>query len=203
MMQVVRAFMPLGWLFEPIYDDLIAAVSWISSHHLREAAYYRVTTDFVNDLLVNNYTYNGKSFNTLRTTGVSLGGGMALITGAQTNAYAVAFAGPNPTLARKTFYPPIDLEAINTHLINIYPEMDYISNIGDLPRNRQQLQCRAKSNCHSFFRNWCELMYSCGSQPRPVLCVCTDYGFPEPIQNGTRTFEEACAEEEAIASQFV
>lgn len=204
LMQVVRAFMPFGWLFQDIYDDLIGAVSWISSEQLENAAYYRVTTDFVNDLLENNYTYNGKSFDTLRTTGVSLGGGIALITGAQTNAFAVAFAGPNPTLARKTFFPPLELQAINTHLINIYPQGDYISLIGDLPRNRQQLQCRTSAfgGCHSFFRSWCELYYSCGSQPRPVLCLCPDYGYPEPIQNGTRTFAQACAEEESIAKQY-
>jgi lipase ATG15 len=207
LMQFVRAALPLGWIFEDVYDDLITAVGWIGSEHLRKSAYYTVTTAFVNDLLQNNYTDRGKSFNTLRITGVSLGGGIAMITGAQTDANAVVFAGINPTLARQTFVPPLSLEAINTRLFNVHPEGDFKSLIGDLPRNFQKIGCIAprseSSGCHSFWRGFCEFMVTCGSETRPVDCRCVqNYGYPKPIQNGTRSFEQACAEEEAIVKEL-
>ena len=91
--QVVRAFMPFSWVWDSIYDDLLVTTNWVASEHLQKTAYYRITTEFVNDLLLNGYTANGKSFQWLRTTGVSLGGGLALITGAQTDAHAFAFSG--------------------------------------------------------------------------------------------------------------
>ena len=207
MTQLVRALLPFGWIWRDIYDDLIATVAWVGSVQLKESAYYRITTAFVNDLLKNDYTYNDKSFNLLRVTGVSLGGGIALITGAQTEANAVAIAGVNPTLGRLTFDPPIEKEALNNKIFNTVPDRDYISRIGDPPRNTQHIECRTpRSNvggCHSFWRIFCELLYSCGSQPRPVLCVCQEtYGFPEPISNGTRTFAQACQEEEEIVKQL-
>jgi lipase ATG15 len=203
--QLVRAIMPLGWIWNPILDDLIQVVNLIQSDRLKDVSYYHFTTDFVNDLLENNYTYNGQSFDLLRITGVSLGGGIAMITGAQTRANAVALAGVNSVLARKTFEPPLSMEALNTRVFNLIPARDPISHIGDHGRLFQEIACRAPANnpsgCHSFWRQICELQYSCGSAPRPVLCKCVEtYGYPEPIQNGTRTFEQACAEEKAISA---
>lgn len=205
--QIVRYIQPFAWLWSPIWDDLIASVSWVSSERLNKAAYYRITTQFVNDVIHNNFTHDGKSYHTLRTTGVSLGGGIALITGAQTGAYTLAIAGVNPTLGRLTFDPPISLEALNTRVLNVVPDRDFISHIGDPPRLTQKLECRSLpsdiGSCHSFWRIFCEFLYTCGSKPRPVLCTCAEkFGYPEPIQNGTRTFTEACAEEEAIVRQF-
>jgi len=77
---VVRALMPFSWLWNPIYPDLLQTTSWVASDQLQKSEYYKVTTDFVNDLLVDGYSVNGKSFQWLRSTGVSLGGGLALIT---------------------------------------------------------------------------------------------------------------------------
>ena len=205
--QLVRYAQPFSWLWSTIWDDLIATVSWVSTDRLNRAAHYRITTRFVNDLVKNNYTFEGKSFHTLRTTGVSLGGGIALITGAQTGAFAFAIAGVNPTLGRLTFDPPIPLEALNSRVLNVVPDRDFISHIGDPPRLTQKLVCRSPvsdiGSCHSFWRIFCEFLYTCGSKPRPVLCTCAEkFGYPEPIQNGTRTFAEACSEEEAIVRQF-
>jgi len=45
----------------------------------------------------------------------------------------------------------------------------------------------------------CEINYRCGSGGRPVICRCHyqfDYPEPEPIGTPTRTFKEACEEEE-------
>ena len=81
---VVRYAMPFSWLWDSIYDDLVATTTWVASEHLQQSEYYRVTTDFVNEVL-GGYSVNGTGFNWLRSTGVSLGGGLALITGAQTD----------------------------------------------------------------------------------------------------------------------
>ncbi len=119
--------MPFSWVWNPIYPDLIATTSWLASDHLSKSDYYKITTEFANDLLINNYTYNGKSFQWLRTTGVSLGGGLALITGGQTDAYAFAFSGPNPTLGRKSFDPAISMEQLKENVLNIKPDNDLVS----------------------------------------------------------------------------
>ena len=66
---------------------------------------------------------------------------------------------------------------------------------------RQQLfqnaKCDAPKNnlfgCHSMWRSVCEINYRCGTNGRPVVCKCiSQFGYPVPVQNGTRTFEEAC-----------
>ena len=59
--------------------------------------------------------------------------------------------------------------------------------------------CIAPNNdlfgCHSMWRSICELSYRCGSHSRPVACRCVEeLGYPEPIQNGTRSFAQACQE---------
>lgn len=158
--QVVRSFIPLNWLWSEIYDDLVASIAWLGSDQLEEAAYYKVTTSFVNDLLHNGYAYNGKIFDTLRITGVSLGGGLAMITGAQTDAHAVGISGINPVLGRLTFDPPLSKEDINTKIFNVHPYGDFKSEIGELPRLHETIECRkteptdveSSPNCHSFYR---------------------------------------------------
>lgn len=199
--QLVRALIPLGWIWTPILDDLVTAINWLEGENLKNVAYYQRTTAFVNDLIENNYTYAGKTFHTLRITGASLGGGLAIITGAQTRASAVGISGLNGGLSRHTFDPPVTEEALNTRTFNVIPDRDIISRIGDRSRLFQEIKCRAPMSsllgCHSMWRSVCELAYTCGTGDRPVFCRCVrDFGYPEPIQNGTRTFAEACAEQE-------
>lgn len=176
--QLVRGLMPFSWLWDDSYDDLLLTTSWVASDHLQQSDYYRITTEFVNDLLLNDYSPspNGKRFDWLRTTGVSLGGGLALITGAQTDAYAFAFSGPNPTLARKTWDPPISLNNLKERVINIKPENDFVSSIGDVVPNYQLVRCRdwpaREHNCHSFWRIFCEYMYTCGSPSGKQMVAC-------------------------------
>ena len=122
----MRVALPFGYIFNPILDKLITAVNWVQGDHTKEAAYYIPITQFVNDLLENNYTYDGKSFDKIRLTGPSLGGGLAVILAAQTNASAVALAGPNSVLARGTFLPPVSLDALNTRTFNVIPAHDYV-----------------------------------------------------------------------------
>jgi len=52
--------------------------------------------------------------------------------GAQTDAYAFAYSSPNPTLARKTWNPPISMEELKDRVVNIKPDPDMVSSLGDL-----------------------------------------------------------------------
>lgn len=201
----VRELMPFSWLWRDIYDDLVYLTSWAMSDGLKDASYYIETTNFANDLLRNNYTLRGQPFDFVRTTGVSLGGGLALITGAQSDAYGFAISGINPVLARKTWDPPVSLEAFNTRVFNVIPDNDLTSNIGDKVRSYQSITCRTwpakRYNCHSFWRILCESLYSCGSPPdrAGAFCSCVqDWGYPEPTAIGNRSFADACREEEAL-----
>lgn len=129
--QMVKWLTPFGWIFDSILPDLIYAVSKITAKTLDEVSYYRTTTKFVNDILENGYGESyGNTFTDMHITGVSLGGGLAIITGAQTNAYAVTFSGLGATLGRYTFDPPIEIEKLNAQTFNFIPERDYIAMIG-------------------------------------------------------------------------
>lgn len=68
--------------------------------------------------------------------------------------------------------------------------------IDDVARLYQNVNCTAASNqlvaCHSISRTLCEILYTCGSGERPVLCECVfDYGYPEPLSASPTTAEDA------------
>jgi len=183
--------MPFGWLWDPILDDLVATVDTMVSHNIEEVSYYKVVTEFVNHL------YDVEGFTDLRVTGTSLGGGMAIIVGAQTKANAIAISGPSAVLNRHTLDPPVTLEDLDEKTFDTIPGRDIIANIGGRSRLYQQLECTAPMNsllgCHSMFRSLCELSYSCGTEGHAVFCRChNDFGYPKPKSIGNRTFEEAC-----------
>jgi len=207
--QVINLLIPYSWIFQPIFDEIIAITSWIGTDEVKSGLYYSTITDFVNDLTRNNYSFEGKSFDTLRLTGVSLGGGLAMISAGQTDAFSVTFAGPSPTLGRKTFSPPLDMKDINEKMLNVVVENDFTSHIGGTARNAQHIECRHWPNatykkCHSFWKQLCEFTYSCGSGGRPVICFCTeDHGFPEPLPKGNRTYSEACSQAAAAVPRFM
>ena len=192
--QIVRSIMPLGWMWDPILDNLVHVVNKLESDNLKKLAYYTHTTKFV-EALQGGYG-NGK-FTTVRVTGVSMGGGIAIITGSQSGAATVAFSGPNAMLSRHNFDPPLTPEQINTRTFNVIPDRDIIARLDDHGKLYQRIQCRAEQNsllgCHSMWRTLCEIQYQCGTNGRPIMCWCVSkYGYPEPIQNGTRTFAQAC-----------
>mmetsp|Transcript_846 Transcript_846/g.1756 ORF Transcript_846/g.1756 Transcript_846/m.1756 type:complete len:145 (+) Transcript_846:79-513(+) len=128
--QVVKWVMPYGWIWDPILPDLIYFANWVESSTIASVSYYKTTTQFVNDVLAGYGKNDGYDFSNLRVTGASLGGGLAIITGAQTQAFAVAISGLGATLSRETFDPPIELEKLNSHTFNFIPERDYIARIG-------------------------------------------------------------------------
>jgi len=142
--------------------------------------------------------FEGRTYTNLRITGTSLGGGLALLTGAITGASAICFSALNAMFSRRTFLPPITVEQLNTRVFNVIPQRDIIANIDRPGRLYQRIQCRGPKNdwfaCHSMFRTLCEIQYQCGSQGKPINCLCVSkYGYPIPTQNGTVTWEDTCA----------
>ena len=161
--QIIRAIVPMGWVFTPILDDLVFLINSVQSQTLKEVAYYRTTTQFVNDMLAG---YADGRFSTMRVTGASLGGGLAIITGAQTNASTVAISGLNAMLSRHTFDPPLSEEAINTHVFNVIPDRDPIAHVDDPGRLFQRTECRAPKNS----------VMGCHVSSLKVLCALCSYG---------------------------
>ena len=187
---------PLGGIWGPIYDDLVYLANTVQSSNLKKSSTYTVTTQFVNDILSG---WGDNPFTTLRLTGHSLGGGTAIITGAQTGVSTIALSGPNAMLSRHTFDPPLTADQLNTRVINIIPDRDIVPRIDDPGSLVQRIFCRAPPyslfGCHSGHRSLCELSFQCGSEGRPINCWCVSkYGYPKPIQNGTLSWDEACSD---------
>jgi lipase ATG15 len=170
--QVIRAIMPLGWIWTPIFDNLVRVVNNLESDQLKEKAYYRKTTAFVEALQAG---YGNDQFSTVRITGVSMGGGLSIITGAQTGSATVSFSGPNAMMSRHNFQPPLTPEQLNTFVINVIPDRDIIARVDDPGRLYQKIECSAPGNsllgCHSMWRTLCEIQYQCGVQA--VMAILT------------------------------
>ncbi|KAL7555879.1 hypothetical protein ACA910_019295 [Epithemia clementina (nom. ined.)] len=189
--QMVRALLPMGEVWNPILEELVAMIGILQTSSLREVAFYVQTSEFV------KYLKSQKAFATLRVTGHSLGGGLAMITGAQTHTPAIGLSGPNAIISRQTLFPPVTVEELNKYTFNIIPDRDPVPQIDDPAKNVQHISCLAAANnfvdCHTSLRSLCDIQYTCGSLHRPTLCECAMlYGYPEPDPTGNRTFAEAC-----------
>jgi lipase ATG15 len=79
LLQIHRELLPVGAAWTPILDELINAITTIESASIATVSFYKDTTAFVKWLLKQNTTYDG-----VGVTGHSLGGGLSIITGAQT-----------------------------------------------------------------------------------------------------------------------
>lgn len=99
-------------------------MNFIQNDAIKRVSYYTVTSGFINDVLDG---YGDKNFTTLRITGASLGGGLAIISGAQTGAPAVAISGLGAEYSRQTLNPPVTLAQINENVFNFIPDRDYIA----------------------------------------------------------------------------
>ena len=204
--QGLRALLPLSEVFTPILNHMVWIVNALETDSTKRVSFYRETTGFV------KYLKDIKQVKQLQVTGHSLGGGLAIITGAQSDTNAVAISGVNAMLSRRTFIPPLSAEALDTFTFNVIPARDVIPMVDDVARLYQNINCRAAANnffgCHDSSRSICEIQYTCGSGERPVLCECVmDYGYPEPLwsditlptgQNQTQTirkpFRQSCVE---------
>jgi len=193
--QFVKWITPYGWIWTPILDDLVWFIGMIQTEDLDKVSYYKVTTAFAKEF--------STKYESIHVTGASLGGGLAVITGAQARVPAVAISGLGAELSRHTLQPPITKDDINKYVYNFIPDRDYVARVGGRPRQSQEAQCNASfSNlfgCHSMWRSVCEIAYRCGTDGRPVICRCHfNFGYPEPepIGDTTRSFRQACFEEE-------
>jgi len=177
--QGLRSLLPLSELFTPILHHMVWIVTQLESKSITKVSYYRETRGFV------DYLKEVKGFERLLVTGHSLGGGLAIITGAESNTSVVAISGPNAMLSRDSFIPPVTVENLNTLTFNVIPARDPVAKIDDKARLYQNINCTAAPNniagCHAITRSLCEIQYTCGTGDRPVLCECVlDYGYPEP-----------------------
>ena len=64
---------------------------------------------------------NDVKYSKIIITGHSLGGGLAMISGAQSKVPAVALSGPNVVRSRLTFTPAISKEQLDKYTFNIVP----------------------------------------------------------------------------------
>jgi lipase ATG15 len=118
LMQILRFFLPAGEVWTPIIDRLIYVLSYLQSASIDEVSFYRDTTSFVKYLQNRSSEYPG-----LAITGHSLGGGLAMISGAQTGTPAVAMSGPNAMLSKRSFIPEITKEDLDSKTFNVIPSM--------------------------------------------------------------------------------
>jgi lipase ATG15 len=138
--QLLRFILPIGGIFTNIFDEMVKAISWLESSSIESVSFYMETTAFVRTLQQSGV------YRSLQVTGHSLGGGLSIITGAQTGVPAVALSGPNAMISRKSFDPPVSVDALNTKTFNIVPERDPVPRFDDKAQLFQNIQCRAPYN---------------------------------------------------------
>lgn len=190
--QVVRAILPIGGLFTPFLGNLVTFINNFQSSLITEVSFYTTITPFV------EYVKNDPTYDFVVLTGHSLGGGIGIISAAQSQTPVVAISGPNAGLSHDSFNPPFSSDALDRYTFNVIPERDMVPRFDDKAQNYQNIRCLAPLNkpqdCHSPLRSFCEMMYNCGSTDRPVPCECvTVFEYPEPMNNGTQSFSELCA----------
>ena len=189
--QILGSFLPFGLIWNPIFDELVKAISIIESKSIQSVSYYVETTDFVEWLGASG------QYADLKITGHSLGGGLSIISAAQTGVSGVALSGPNAMLLRKSLNPPVSQESLDTYTFNVIPARDLVPRAGGVAKLYENIECTAPPNefysCHDIVRSLCELLVTCGTEGRPALCQCvTEYGYPEPNSMNGESFVEAC-----------
>ena len=191
--QAIRTLMPLGEIWTPLLDKIVAILSRFEAHSMEDfAAAYEEVSAFVQTLI-----YSGE-FSKVVLTGHGFGGSLAFISGAQNELKAVGLSSPSIVQLGSTLNPPLSEDQVNRNVLNIAPERDFLANVGKRVHRHQEIQCMSGSSdflgCHDPIRSLCEIQYRCGSVGRPILCACHErYGFDKPVQIGNKTFEEACS----------
>lgn len=190
-MQILRSFLPFGFIWNPIFDELVRAVSIVESASIKRVSYYKETSDFV------RWLQESGLYADVKITGHSLGGGLAIITSSQTRISGIAVSGPNALLIRKTLEPPVTEDDLDTFTFNLIPDRDIVPTAGGVAKHFENLQCRSAPNdpfgCHDVLRTLCELLFTCGTDDRPAICQCvTEYNYPQPISTIGASFAEAC-----------
>jgi lipase ATG15 len=173
-------------------------LSNLQSGTIEKVSFYKSTTNFV------RYVQNSGNYSSVAITGHSLGGGLAIISGAQTGVQAIGISAPNALISRRRF--DITPDDIERYTFNVIPDRDPVAAADDPAKTIQRIECRAPENkrfdCHFKLRSLCEIIYTCGSGSRPVPCECVKcFGYPEPLPNANTTisFEEACRDMQPCA----
>lgn len=196
-MEWLQFLIPIGELWTPILGELVRWMNTMASASLDRVAYYKLTSKFAEELGEND------SFDRVQVTGHSLGGGLSLITGAQAKIPAVGLSAPNALISGKAFHPPLSEKDVNKYGFNIIPHYDVVPKLDYVSDQNQRIRCTSDVNmafvtCHNPFRSLCEIMYTCGSDNRPIPCECVEsFGYPEPIasEGAKYTFVEFCSSE--------
>ncbi|KAL7544460.1 hypothetical protein ACHAWF_007839 [Thalassiosira exigua] len=190
--QLVQGAMPFGSAFNALVHLCVNMLAVLETANLKKVSYYVETTAFV------NYLRKSEKYTDIKITGHSLGGGLALITGAQTQTMAVGVSAPNTVMGRSSVTPEISLDDLEQYTYNLIPQRDIVGQLGGKAKFAS-IKCRAGINepfgCHYAYRSLCELMYTCGNVKRPVYCECVDVlGYPEPtaIDGSGTSFQSTC-----------
>lgn len=69
-MQFLQSFLPFGFVWRPIMDELVKGISIVESESLQRVSYYVETTDFIQWLQASG------NYSDVKTTGHSLGTSM-------------------------------------------------------------------------------------------------------------------------------
>ena len=190
--QAVRAIMPLGNIWIPLLDKVVAILSRLETH---SAEAFTVAYEEMN-AFAQTLIHSGE-FSEIVLTGHGFGGGIAFISGAQNELKAVGLSAPSVLQLGSTLSPPLSEDQVHRNALNIVPERDIISKLGTRTQIQQEIECRTSSSdilgCHDPIRSLCEIQFKCGSNGRPILCACHQiYGYDKPVSIGNQTFEEAC-----------
>ena len=194
--QVLRVLLPFGEVWTPILPYMVRGIATIEGSAMDDLRLYQQTRKFVSFVKqqVSEGVYKGVS-----VVGHSLGGGLAIINGAQEGVKSFALSAPNTMLTRKSIEPAVSAEALDQYTFNVIPDRDITSMMDDPAKNVQEIRCIAEKSdtvaCNHAQRSFCEILYSCGTGPRPVLCDCAEYGYPLPtvkVELMEESFEEAC-----------
>ena len=196
--QVFREFLPFGQVWNPIIPHLVRSITRMESRAIEDVSFYKDTRKFVE--LIKKESRDG-IYKGVAIVGHSLGGGLAIINGAQEGVKSFALSGPNAMLNRRALDPEVSAEDLDMFTFNVIPERDPIPLLDDHAKHIQAIRCRGDESsiaaCHDAQRSICEIIYSCGTGPRPALCDCASrFGYPPPTlksgMNVSVAFEDVC-----------
>ena len=146
-------------------QEIVAMISFFQRGTIDAVSFYKVTTQFAIELK------NDPSFDSIQITGHSLGGGLAMISSAQSQVPSVALSGPNAMISGQSFEPRVDHDQLNRYTVsfwttrilnyrvcvcgnlffsypcifqfNIVPDRDVVPRFDDLAKNYQRIRCTA------------------------------------------------------------
>ena len=103
-----------------LLSELVTLINSLQSSLITQVSYYTTVTPFA------EYVRSDPDYDGVILTGHSLGGGIAIISSAQSEIPAIAISGPNAMLSRGSFSPTLSKEAPNRHTFNVVPDRDMV-----------------------------------------------------------------------------